>query len=74
MPKTREEFRKALGKPSIHFGIEIPEGYGDMTGEFIQLEENEPFKNKVKELVGRQLTHERMKEKRRLKDKTSYER
>jgi len=57
--RTKEEFRKALGKPSIHFDIEIPKGYEDMTDEFLQLEGDEKFKGKIENLVKRQLRHER---------------
>ena len=61
--KAKEKFEKALGKPSIHFKIEIPEGYEDMTSEFLELEKDEEFKGKIERLVKRQLKHEREKEK-----------
>jgi len=61
--RAKEEFEKALGKPSIHFKIEIPEGYEDMTSEFLELESDEKFKGKIEKLVKKQLKHEREKEK-----------
>lgn len=64
--KTKEEFRKALGKPSIHFDIEIPKGYEDMTDDFLELEGDERFKGKIEKLVERQL-----KQKKREKNKTN---
>ncbi len=68
--KTKEEFEKVLGKPSIHFKIEIPEGYEDMTSEFLHLESDEKFKGKIRTLVKRQLKQEREREKTREKVKS----
>lgn len=57
--RAKEKFREALSKPRIHFDIEIPKGYEDMTDEFLQLEGDEAFKGKIENLVKRRLRHER---------------
>jgi len=57
--KAKEEFEKALGKPTIHFKVEIPEGYEDMVPEFMELEKDEKFKDKIEKLVERTLKKER---------------
>lgn len=64
--RTKEEFKKVLGKPYIRLNIEIPKGYEDMTDEFLELEGDEKFKGKVEKLVERQL-----KQKKREKNKTN---
>ena len=57
--KAKEEFEKALGKPTIHFKVEIPKGYEDMVPEFMELEKDEKFKGKIEKLVERTLKKER---------------
>jgi len=57
--KAKEEFEKALGKPTIHFKVEIPKGYEDMIPEFMELEKDEKFKGKIEKLVERTLKKER---------------
>ena len=57
--KAKEEFEKALGKPTIHFKVEIPKGYEDMIPEFMELEKDEKFKDKIEKLVERTLKKER---------------
>jgi len=57
--RTKEEFEKALGKPTIHFKVEIPKGYEDMVPEFMELEKDEKFKGKIEKLVERTLKKER---------------
>lgn len=66
--KAKEEFEKALGKPTIHFKVEIPKGYEDMIPEFMELEKDEKFKGKIEKLVERTLKKER-KEKTETKSK-----
>lgn len=60
--KAKEEFEKALGKPSIHFKVEIPKGYEDMVSQFMELEKDEKFKDKIEKLVEKRLKKEREKE------------
>lgn len=57
--KAKEEFEKALGKPTIHFKVEIPKGYEDMASQFMKLERDEKFKGKIEKLVERTLRKER---------------
>lgn len=58
--RVKEEFRKVLGKPSIHLIIEIPEGCEDMADEFLKLEKDEEFKSKIKKLVEENLKQKKI--------------
>ena len=61
--ETKKKFEEAIGKPSIHFTVEMPKGFEDMRTEFLQLEKDEKFQKRVENLVKRELRKEREKKK-----------
>lgn len=53
--EAKEEFERAMGKPSITITVELPEGLDELKAEFLSLEEDERFLGAVKRLVERRL-------------------
>ncbi len=64
MSKYEEERKRMddiLSKPHITLHIEIPEGFEDMRGEFMELEDDKEFLSAVENLVKKTLLARRRK-------------
>ena len=57
--KAKKDFEMALGKPFIEIKVELPEGFEDLRNQFLRLEEDEQFREEVRDLIKKRLTRER---------------
>ena len=57
--EEKREFEMAIGKPFINLKIELPVGFEDQRNPFLQLENDEEFREEVKDLVKKNLLWKR---------------
>jgi hypothetical protein len=55
----KREFEMAIGKPFITLKIELPEGFEDQRKPFLNLENNEEFRDQIKDLIKKNLLFKR---------------
>jgi len=58
----KREFEMAIGKPFITLKIELPEGFEDQRKPFINLENDEEFRDQIKDLIKKNLLFKRKTE------------
>jgi hypothetical protein len=58
----KREFEMAIGKPFITLKIELPEGFEDQRKQFINLENDEEFRDQIKDLIKKNLLFKRKTE------------
>jgi hypothetical protein len=60
--EAKRKFEMAMGKPFITLKLEIPDGYEELSTEFLKLEKDDSFREEVKDLIKKRLLyHKRQK-------------
>ena len=57
--EEKREFEMAIGKPFINLKVELPGGFEDQRTPFLKLENDEEFREEVKDLVKKNLLWKR---------------
>ena len=53
--EAKRKFEMVIGKPFITLKLEIPEGFEELSNEFLKLEKDEQFHEEVRDLVKKRL-------------------
>ncbi len=62
--EAKRKFEMAIGKPFITLKLEIPDGFEELSNEFLKLETDEQFHEEVKDLIKKRLLIEKRHKKR----------
>jgi hypothetical protein len=53
--ETKRKFEMVIGKPFITIKLEIPDGFEELSNEFLKLEKDNQFHEEVKDLIKKRL-------------------
>lgn len=53
--EAKRKFEMAIGKPFITLKLEIPNGFEELSNEFLNLEKDDQFHEEVKDLIKKRL-------------------
>ncbi len=57
--EEKREFEMAIGKPFILIRVEMPKGFEEYRKDFLELENDQQFKEEVEDLVKKRLEYKR---------------